>query len=244
MYNESVLFKNSPDRLLLVLDGEIDFEKLIETINDKVSKNITFFQGYNLNLRYKGRQLTKVEEDAIVKSFTGLGVTVNEIAEEQIRLKKNIDFNKPLVKSKIHSSKRKNTRTMVNEFDEGFVSFYKGTIRSGQTINSNGTVVILGDVNPGADIKAKGNIIVMGKIRGAVSAGLEGNDKSFIIGRGIYPSSITISDVVAIPPEEEKRPVKKGFSKFKSSGLKQYKELEIAFVEEGNIYIDLYDNIY
>lgn len=47
----------------------------------------------------------------------------------------------------------------------------KKTIRSGQSIEHSGNLVVVGDVNPGAEIKAGGDIIVVGALRGTAHAG-------------------------------------------------------------------------
>ncbi len=53
------------------------------------------------------------------------------------------------------------------EIKEGMTRFYNNTIRSGQVIEYNGNIVIIGDVNPGALVKATGNIVILGgKLRG------------------------------------------------------------------------------
>ena len=38
--------------------------------------------------------------------------------------------------------------------------FYRGTLRSGQKIEVDGSIVVLGDINPGAQIIAGGNVVV------------------------------------------------------------------------------------
>ena len=49
--------------------------------------------------------------------------------------------------------------------------FYKGTLRSGQVFESDGSVVVLGDVNPGGKVVAKGSVIVLGSLKGNIFAG-------------------------------------------------------------------------
>ena len=45
------------------------------------------------------------------------------------------------------------------------------TLRSGQRIDSEHTVVVVGDVNPGAEIVSGGDVIVLGALRGIAHAG-------------------------------------------------------------------------
>ena len=54
--------------------------------------------------------------------------------------------------------------------------YIRRTIRSGQSISSDGNIVIVGDVNPGAEIIAKGDVTVWGILAGIVHAGSEGNN--------------------------------------------------------------------
>ena len=74
---------------------------------------------------------------------------------------------------------------------EGKTKFLRKTIRSGQSINYPGNIVIIGDVNPGAEIYAAGNIIVFGNLRGVVHAGTNGNDKAIIAAFKLEPPNTT-----------------------------------------------------
>ena len=49
------------------------------------------------------------------------------------------------------------------------------TLRSGQTVNYNGNIMIIGDAHPGSEIIAKGDITVWGILGGIAHAGSEGN---------------------------------------------------------------------
>ena len=42
---------------------------------------------------------------------------------------------------------------------------YKGTLRSGQVLESETSIIILGDVNPGATVVSKGNVVVLGTLK-------------------------------------------------------------------------------
>ena len=57
---------------------------------------------------------------------------------------------------------------------------HKGTVRSGETISSNGNLCIIGDVNPGAIVSPKKNIYVWGKLLGIAFAGKSGNKNASI----------------------------------------------------------------
>ena len=58
--------------------------------------------------------------------------------------------------------------------------FHRGSLRNGQKIEFDGSVVVVGDVNPGAEIKATGNIIVLGQLKGMAHAGCKGMTDAFV----------------------------------------------------------------
>jgi len=73
----------------------------------------------------------------------------------------------------------------------------KKTIRSGQSIEHHGNLVIYGDVNPGAELKAGGDIIVIGTLRGIAQAGRKDNgDPASITATRFLPTQIRIKDKI------------------------------------------------
>jgi len=78
------------------------------------------------------------------------------------------------------------------------------TLRSGQRIRHDGTVVVLGDVNPGAEIVAGGHVIVWGRLRGTVEAGLA-TDGATVCALDLAPTQLRIGPAIARAPEEPDR---------------------------------------
>ena len=72
----------------------------------------------------------------------------------------------------------------------------RGTIRSGQRIEFEGSVIILGDVNGGAEVIAEGNVVVLGTLRGFAHAGAKGNRSAFVAAESISPTQLRIADVI------------------------------------------------
>jgi len=101
---------------------------------------------------------------------------------------------------------------------------YKGTVRSGDRISSNGNLCIIGDVNPGAMISAKKNIYVWGKLLGIAFAGKGGDINASIASLYLKPLQLRIADVVAIGPEDKPK--------------NSYPE--IAVIDKQNIFIKPY----
>ena len=81
--------------------------------------------------------------------------------------------------------------------------FHQGTLRSGENLDADGDVLLLGDVNPGAKITAGGNVMVWGRLRGNAHAGKSGNNSAKIIALQLRPLQLRIGDKVARGPEEK-----------------------------------------
>ncbi len=79
--------------------------------------------------------------------------------------------------------------------------YVQRTLRSGQSLKSEGNIVIIGDVNPGAEIIAKGDITVWGVLGGIAQAGSDGNNYSRIRALKLNAIQLRIGDVFARRPD-------------------------------------------
>ena len=128
-------------------------------------------------------------------TVTGKILKNKEIDEIQDLIKHNIDveidFDMP--KSLGLSSI---TRTFNKEIAISETKFHRGSLRSGQKMETEGSLVILGDVNSGAEVMASDNIVVLGALRELAHAGAKGN-KQAIISAGVLDTvQIRIANVI------------------------------------------------
>lgn len=79
--------------------------------------------------------------------------------------------------------------------------YLRKTIRSGQSISSDGNIIVIGDVNPGAEIIAKGDITVWGILGGIAHAGSDGNNLARIRALKLNPVQIRIGEIFARRPD-------------------------------------------
>jgi len=82
------------------------------------------------------------------------------------------------------------------------LQIHRGTLRSGDHLQSEGSVLLLGDLNPGARISAAGHILVWGRLRGVAHAGCNGERSARIVALQLRPLQLRIADAVARGPEE------------------------------------------
>jgi septum site-determining protein MinC len=83
---------------------------------------------------------------------------------------------------------------------------HRGTLRSGDHLQSDGSLLLLGDVNPGARLSARGHVLVWGRLRGVAHAGRDGDRDARITALQLRPLQLRIADAVARGPEEAPAP--------------------------------------
>ncbi|WMJ88258.1 septum site-determining protein MinC [Anaerocolumna sp. MB42-C2] len=208
--NNPVIIKGNKYGIVVVLDAEMEFEELKEKIAEKFRDSSKFFEKAQMAISFEGRNLTNEEQRDI------LNIIADETELHVVCVIEN-DPQKEEVFKKALDEK-------LMELSNTTGQFYKGNLRSGQVLESETSIIVIGDVNPGARIVSKGNIIVLGSLKGTVFAGATGNTNSFVLALAMNPVQIRIADTIARAPD---KPAKDGL-----------KETKIAFLENGNIYIE------
>lgn len=79
--------------------------------------------------------------------------------------------------------------------------YIQRTLRSGQSITSDGNIVIIGDANPGSEIIAAGDISVWGVLGGIAHAGSQGNKFARIRALKMNAIQLRIADIFARRPD-------------------------------------------
>ena len=69
-------------------------------------------------------------------------------------------------------------------------------MRSGQRIEYEGSIVVIGDVKAGAEIIAGENIVILGELKGLAHAGAKGNTEAIIAANRIECPQIRIADKI------------------------------------------------
>ena len=85
---------------------------------------------------------------------------------------------------------------------QGALSIHRGTLRAGDHLQVEGSVLVLGDVNPGARVTAAGDVRVWGRLRGVAHAGCQGDGNARIVALQLRPLQLRIAAAVARGPED------------------------------------------
>lgn len=208
--NNSVIIKGTKSGIIVVLDSSIDYEELKEIVAKKFKESAKFLGNASMALTFEGRELTNDQQRELLD-------IINENSDLHIVCVVDTDKEKEEI-----LSRSLNDRLMALQSNTG--QFYKGNLRSGQVLEVESSIIVIGDVNNGAKVVSKGNIVILGALKGNAFAGASGNSNAFVVALDMEPVQIRIADTIGRAPDKKSKDV--------------VKEPKIAFVDEGNIYIE------
>lgn len=165
------------------LSQDADFDVLAEELAGKFRDSAKFFKDARMALSFSGRILTRSEEEEILK-IIGDNTDINILCIISHDEKMEVMYRSVVEQTLLNMQKR-----------DG--QFYRGTLAKRQVLESDSSIVILGDVEPGAKIIAKGNIVIVGALYGSVHAGASGDRNAFVAALSMQPRKLCISDIEA-----------------------------------------------
>lgn len=206
MKKDVISFKGVGDGVYIIVNTD-DFSIAKEELDNKLKSASNFF---------KGTKILGIKSDML---------PYENILELKYFLKYKYDLivsdeDMPVIKNNF-----KNVMNNTDDIECGITKFINGTLRSGQIIEFDGNIVVIGDVNPGAFVKAKGNIIVLGALRGVAHAGMDGNLNAIVASYHLQPTQLRIGDIIARPPDDD---------------VDTLKMPEVARIKDGEVIIEPY----
>ena len=176
-----IVIKSSKAGMTVILDPDCAFEELIAELGKKFKDSARFWGNAQMALLLQGRPLTSAEEMKIVNT-----ITENSGIEVLCLLDQDLD--------RIERCEKALNQKLM-ELSERTGQFYRGDLHRGESLESEASIVIIGDVCHGARVTAKGNIIVIGELRGSVHAGVSGSRDAVVAAMEMAPLQIRIADV-------------------------------------------------
>lgn len=206
----AVTIKASSNGITVLLDGSKTFEEINSAVAAKFKASASFLGDAKMAISFSGMDLSEDQKKELLKTIGDncrLDVTAFYDNTEEMKKAESVRFTKEIMK------------------DPYLARFYKGNLRSGQSLDTENSIIILGDINPGASVVSNGNIIVLGAIKGTAFAGAMGNKNAFIFALEMNPMQVRIADTIARAPDKLD----------KSQAASQPR---IAFLENDTIYIE------
>ena len=166
------------DEIVIKLNESATQEQIVEGLKKKLTELKKLYKDEKTPIRVTGKILKNKEIDEI-----------QELIKSKIDVEIEFYSPKGLGLSNIK-------KTFEKEIATSETKFHRGSLRSGQRLETEGSLVILGDVNSGAEVIASDNIVVLGALRGLAHAGAKGN-KQAIIAAGLFDAvQVRIANVV------------------------------------------------
>ena len=106
---------------------------------------------------------------------------------------------------KIKLKEKVEVKTIPPSEDAQQMVIINRTLRGGDEIRTQSSILICGNVNPGAQIIAGGSIDIRGACRGIVHAGAFGNSNAFVVADQLMPLQIRIADLIARAPDDAEK---------------------------------------
>ena len=166
------------DEIVIKLSENATQEQIVEGLTKKLTELKKLYKDEKTPIKVTGKILKNKEIDEI-----------QDLIKSKIDVEIEFDSPKGLGLSNIK-------RTFEKEIAISETKFHRGSLRSGQRLETEGSLGILGDVNSGAEVIASDNIVVLGALRGLAHAGAKGN-KQAIIAAGLFDAvQVRIANVV------------------------------------------------
>ncbi|MCL2415884.1 MAG: septum site-determining protein MinC [Defluviitaleaceae bacterium] len=197
--DNTVIFKGGKNGIIMIMDKVANFETIKEVLTAKIRDAHKFFGDAKTSISFKGKKLNEdqiIELINIIISETDL--TINFVED----LTGNANFEmvreaKPPPKPEKYPEPEHSVYNHLSEKSYTETTrFQRGSLRAGQFIHHNGSVVLLGDINAGAQIIASGNIVVFGAIKGTAFAGSTGDTSCIVSALTMQPIQLRIANEI------------------------------------------------
>jgi septum site-determining protein MinC len=178
-----VTIKGTKEGLVFFMDDTCSFDELLTDLRDKIEhshQQILSGPLIRVSIKLGKRYCTPEQQEELTKIIRQKGNLVIHVVEADVITREEAIAER--LKSSFHVQVL--------------------TVRSGQVLESEGDILLLGDVNPGGTIRSTGSIYVLGHLRGYAHAGVSGDNQAIIAAAMMNPTQLRIAEVVSKPGEE------------------------------------------
>ncbi len=179
---EAVLIKSYPNGISLHLNNELPFDDIVEEISSKFAEARNFFGKAAMALSIEGRELSASDEIRIldaIKSSCDLQIVCIVGRDDKT--------NKKFIKALVHMEQK-----MATNDEDG--QFFKGSLKNKEVLETENSIIVLGDVYPGSAVISAKNVIILGGLYGEAYAGGNGTEGAFVAALEMEPERIKIGD--------------------------------------------------
>ena len=195
MRHSSIELKSTKYVLTIVMDPDVPFETILEDVTDKFLKSARFFKGASMAMSFAGRSVTESEERQLLSAVNkSCDINITCIIEE------NEDRERAQYEAIARALPPTQEEDSEPEPDSEEISgegesadILCGSLRNGQRVFSDKTILLLGDVEPGAEVASQKNVFIAGCAMGTVRAGIGSEEGCFAAALIMKPSALEVN---------------------------------------------------
>lgn len=173
--------KSSRYGIVIRFNPDMPYEELLDAVKARFEASAHFFAHADMAVEFTGRSFTNEEELQIVETM-----------EEASGIRILCIIDKSDSAEKMYKRVLDESREALHAKDG---MFYKGTLRGRQILESETSIVIIGDVEEGATVVSRGNVVVTGTVYGTILAGAGDNYEAVIAALRMNPRKLKIGDI-------------------------------------------------
>ncbi|MFD1414007.1 septum site-determining protein MinC [Oceanobacillus jeddahense] len=179
----TITIKGTRDGLILFIDENSSFEEIVQDLIKKLEAS------------------SPKKDEPVVSVKVKLGHRY--LTEEQSQQLKEIIEEKNRFQIEAMESEVIPIKDAKTWLDQSKLKVVNQIVRSGQVLETEGDLLLIGDVNPGGRVRARGNIYIMGNLLGIAHAGVEGDREAFIAASYMKPAQLRIAEYISRAPDYE-----------------------------------------
>ena len=178
----AVIIKSFHNGISVFLKEELPFEELLAEIAFKFRESSNFFKDAKMAISLEGRKLSEEEERMVLDTICEnsnihilcLIGKYEETTQNYLRAIQQMEYRQD------------------EESNSG--QFYRGTLKNGQILETESSIVVLGDVYPGSTIISTKDIVILGGLFGKAYAGGNGSEGHYVVALEMSPEKLQIGD--------------------------------------------------
>lgn len=181
--------------LEIKMQPSASYSEIKRALGEKLSRHKGFFSGCDTKVIVSGKSLMPAQKQEIKRLFEMDYDITNVVFGDE--LEACVKEARQAVPAQVPHDDGRRVSLVSKEYFNAKSVFVANTLRSGQRVECEGDVVVLGDVNDGAEVIAGGSIAVMGTLRGLAHAGATGRSDVVVAANCLVPKQLRISGKIA-----------------------------------------------
>ncbi len=210
---DAVVIKSYKNGLTLLINPEASQEEILADLEEKFSESRGFFGKAKMAVSMEGKTLSDLEQMQILDAIR---------RNSDLRIICIIGKDEVTEQRYIRSLEKLNSHLL---HEESFAKIHKGSLTGKDSLDSDQTLIILGDVGEDCVVSSARNIIVLGALMGEAYAGSDHKTDRYVVALEMQPKLLEIGAFKYTAPKAK-------------WGLKSKAVPKMAYVKEDEVVLE------